>query len=165
MSEGDGSSPPARYGADMDLDALAPGTFKTPNGAADLLSSEAELAITANSANSAASPLSPPGPFAIDEGDEDTEDENELPPMDCASAVKFRRKTSQESVQSTGTIRTSFVGHLLKGGASMQPDDCSVASGSSKTSRAGEGQAKISVLSDKTSKIMSDYQSYLSESE
>lgn len=164
MSEGDGSSPPSRYRADMDLDALASGTFKTPNGAADLLSNEAELAFSAKSSNSAASPLSPPGPFAIDEGDGDTEDENELPPMDGAAsgAANFRRRTSQESVQST---KSSFVGHLLKGGTSMQADDCSVASGSSKTSRAGEGQAKISVLSDKTSKIMSDYQSYLSESE
>ena len=147
----------------MDLERLASGTFRTqtPNGAADLLSNEAELAFSANSAM-------PPGPFAIDGGGEDdTEDENELPPGAAGGAVNFGRKMSQESVQSTGTIRSSFVGHLLKGGTSMgsQADDGSVASGGSKTSRAGEGQAKISVLSDKTSKIMSDYQSYLAESE
>eukprot|EP00571_Detonula_confervacea_P005178 CAMPEP_0172328788 /NCGR_PEP_ID=MMETSP1058-20130122/60533_1 /TAXON_ID=83371 /ORGANISM="Detonula confervacea, Strain CCMP 353" /LENGTH=2032 /DNA_ID=CAMNT_0013045917 /DNA_START=48 /DNA_END=6146 /DNA_ORIENTATION=- len=155
MSDSD-SSPPTRHRADDDMEALASGSFappslRTPNGDADLLSGEAA------SVFAAAAPVDAPStPFSIDGDDDD--DDNYAMPHDPSAAATGKKKGNDPSGQ--GARLESFSSSTSTG------DDASVCSSSSRNNdNTGKKGAQVKKLSDKTSKIMSDYQAYLAEIE
>ena len=136
---------PTRHRADDDVEALAAGSFtaiRTPNGDTDLLDASAK-------AGGGSPPPDGTGtPFSID--DEETEDE--LPP-NTTTPTGGTKKVIDGMPTSPGM------------GGDFGRRDSQSESVCSQNTNSGKQGKKLAKLSDKTTKIMSDYQAYLAEIE
>jgi len=174
MSDTTGSSQlPTRHRADDDMDALANGSFdpvtaRTPNGDVDLLSSEAaSVPVTLSSKKNDNNNTNigddndhqgsiPATPFSIDDGIEDEEEFSTSDPSASAPAIRGQDPdgTGATTKQYTKKDSSDFASSFESAGAIGGDPNIKTKMG-----------AKVTKLSHKTTKIISDYQAYLQEIE
>ena len=157
-----GLPPSTRHRADDDMEALASGSFAppslwTPNGEVDLLSGEAASVLAA------AAPVDAPSTrFSIDDSDGDDDDISHATPHYDSSGAAIVIGKNKGSDPSGQGAREPFNFNPSPG---SNDDDAATVSSNVSSSNTGKEGAQLNKLSVKTTKIMSDYQSYLAEIE